>query len=707
MNIPMQKTSYKSESRPLSLGIDIGGTFSDLVIYDSSTRVLYPHKELTTYDDPARGVLEGIDKLLSKHDISASRIGRVVHATTLFTNALLERRGAKTGLLTTKGFRDVLEIGRERRYELYDLNIRRPDPLVPRDLRREVKERITAEGRIHTPLDLAELHSEVLFLVNTGVTSIAICFLHSYKNPQHEMAAAAAIRSSFPGIDITCSHEVAPVVREYERVSTTVANAYIKPLAADYLDVLTAGLQSRGVKAGMLMMVSNGGLSSIEDVKIRPIKLLESGPAAGVISAAASGAQEGKPSLLAFDMGGTTAKLCVVNNGEPAVAHMFEAARQKRFMKGSGIPILTPSIELIEIGAGGGSIAKKGAMGLLKVGPESAGSTPGPASYGLGGTDPTVTDANFTLGYLDQENFAGGTMRIDCAGAKAAISELAKQCNLDVTRAAWGIFDLVNETMASAASVHVAESGRDPRQFVLVATGGGGPLHAYFIARKLGVKQIVCPAGSGVASAIGLLRAPAVSEGVRSILKPFTAIDWTELESSFQKIEEEAHQLLSSSVPDDLSRAKVRRFCECRFAGQSLEMLVALPPGPYTADSKPLFEQSFVRRYQEKFGRSPLRPDIELVTIRVTVTVEMEAIGSPEMLRSFSKAGESRKGTREVYFPECGGFFETPVFDRFLLKPEQTIEGPAIIQEPMSTIVMGPGAKAEMHSSGNVVVTLN
>lgn len=691
---------------PLHLGIDIGGTFSDIVIYDTVNKEIYAHKELTTYDDPARGVLEGIDKMMAEHQLSGCRVERVTHATTLFTNALLERRGAKTGLITTAGFRDVLEIGRERRYELYDLNIRRPEPLVARDLRLETAERVGVDGQIRTPLDMAQLGETATSLVNAGATSIAICFIHAYRNPIHEKQAAASLHEWYPTLCVTCSHEIAPVIREYERTSTTVANAYIKPLAAEYIDSLTGGLAARRIHAKMLMMTSDGGLTSLEDVKIRPIKLLESGPAAGVISATVSGSHHGDDNLLAFDMGGTTAKLCVVRGAKPSVTHLFEAARQKRFMKGSGLPILTPSIELVEIGAGGGSIAHRSAMGSLKVGPESAGSSPGPAAYGLGGTAPTVTDANFILGYLDPDTFAGGAIHIEMEAAHRAIENLATDCGIGKTRTAWGVFDVINEAMASAASVHVAESGGDPRRFTLAATGGGGPLHAYFVAKKLGIKRVLCPAGSGVASAIGLLQAPAVAESVRAMLQPLKQTDWSELNQQFRELESEARILLAQSVAEAAQQATLTRQCECRFSGQSLELLIDVPLGPYDTDAQGIFERCFLERYREKFGQAPQRSDIELINIRVVLTAPAGNVARPERAVANDAASTQPLGSRNVYFPTEKGYVNTAIYDRFKLRPGQTVEGPAIIQEPMSTVVVGPDAYANLQKSGDIIITL-
>ncbi len=461
-----------------SLGIDIGGTFTDIVVYDHDSGRQWSRKVLTTHEDPARAVAAGIAALLAEGRLGPEHFTRVVHATTLFTNALIERKGAVTGLITTAGFRDTLEIGRERKYELYDLQIAKPEPLVPRSLRLEVAERSRADGGVERRLDTKQLESRARALVRAGVESIAVVFLHAYANPRHEAEAARLIAKIYPRVAVTTSHEVAPEIREYERASTTAANAYIKPLAHRYLALMAKRIDALGIPAPLLLMLSSGGLTHVGEAQRTPVQMLESGPAAGALAGAFFGRDDGGGKLLAFDMGGTTAKLSLVDEGEPLTAYSFEAARQKRFMEGSGLPIRISTIELIEIGAGGGSIAAVDEIGLLKVGPRSAGSQPGPASYGLGGTEPTVTDADFLLGYLNPGYFAGGEVKVDLPAARQAIERLAGTLELDPVKVAWGIHDIVNENMASAARVHIAERGRDPRDYTLLCTGGAGPVHA-------------------------------------------------------------------------------------------------------------------------------------------------------------------------------------------------------------------------------------
>ena len=480
---------------PLSLGIDIGGTFTDLVIHDPRDGRAVIWKESTTPDDPARGAIEGTRRVLEKAGAKPEQVGRVVHATTLFTNALIERKGARTGLLTTAGFRDVLEIGRERKYELYDLFIEMPKPLVARPWRREAKERLAQDGTVEIPLDVDAALAEVADLVKQGVESLAICFLHAYANPAHERAIGAAVAERFQNLSISLSSDIAPEIREYLRASTTVTNAYVRPLAEIYLERLEQALRTEGIPGGLFLMLSNGGLTHVSEAKRAPVQLLESGPAAGALAGAWFGRNAGLERVLAFDMGGTTAKLALVDDGEPLVAYGFEAAREKRFLRGSGLPIQIATVELIEIGAGGGSIARKSDLGTLNVGPESSGAQPGPACYGRGGTEATVTDADLTLGYLNADFFLGGAMKIDRAATDGAFSRLATTLGVEPGRAAFGVHDVVNENMAGAARVAIAERGRIPAEYALLATGGAGPVHAWHVARKLGINRVVCPPG--------------------------------------------------------------------------------------------------------------------------------------------------------------------------------------------------------------------
>ncbi len=689
-----------------SLGIDIGGTFTDIVVYDHDSGVQVNKKLLTTHDDPARAVTTGVAALLASEAIDPARIQRVVHATTLFTNALIERRGAITGLITTEGFRDTLEIGRERKFDLYDLNIRKPEPLVPRERRLEVRERVGADGRVRVKLDPRGVEAQAKRLARAGVTSIAVVFLHAYANPRHEREAARIIGARVKGVAVTTSHEVAAEIREYERASTAAANAYIKPLASRYLEQMARRLRELQIPAPLLLMLSSGGLTHVAEAERAPVQMLESGPAAGAIAAAFFGAEDSGGALLAFDMGGTTAKLSLVEAGEPLTAYSFEAARQRRFVEGSGLPIRISTIELIEIGAGGGSIAHVDEIGLLKVGPRSAGSQPGPAAYGLGGTEPTVTDADFLLGYLSPEYFAGGEVKVDLAAARAAIERLAQQVGLSPIQVAWGIHEVVNENMAGAARVHVAERGRDPRDYALLCTGGAGPVHAYSVARKLGLERVICPRAAGVASALGLLVAPARVDRVATIGLRLDRDRVGDLEAAFAKLEGDARAVMAASGVA-LATTTVRRLADGRFVGQGFDLVVTLPDGPYAddAETRRRLQESFERAYREKFALTPPNVPVEFINIRVTVRAP---IAGAEMRLPLAggTVGEAVKGVRPAYFPEAGGFVETTVYDRERLRPSFELAGPAVVEEEGSTLVVGPAGRVHVSRTGNLVVTL-
>jgi N-methylhydantoinase A len=689
-----------------SLGIDIGGTFTDLVIYDHDSGVQVNRKLLTTHDDPARAVAAGVAALLGVHGLDPAEIARVVHATTLFTNALIERRGAPTGLLTTAGFADTLEIGRERKFDLYDLNIEKPAPLVPRHLRLEVRERVGADGRVRQKLATRDVAARAARLVDAGVTSIAIVFLHAYANPRHEADAARIVAKRFPAVALTTSHEVAAEIREFERASTAVANAYIKPLAHRYLDLMAERLRGLRIPAPLLLMLSSGGLTHVAEAERAPVQMLESGPAAGAIAAAFFGEEDSGGALLAFDMGGTTAKLSLVEGGEPLTAYSFEAARQRRFIEGSGLPIRISTIELIEIGAGGGSIAHVDEIGLLKVGPHSAGSHPGPAAYGLGGAEPTVTDADFLLGYLNADYFAGGEVKVDLDAARAAVDGLAARVSLSPTAVAWGIHEVVNENMASAARVHVAERGRDPRDYALLCTGGAGPVHAYSVARKLGLTRIICPRAAGVASALGLLVAPARVDRVATVGLRLDRDPVGALERAFAKLEDEARAVMADSGVA-LATASVRRLADGRFVGQGFDLVVTLPDGPY-ADDEPTrrrLKDAFESAYRQKFALTPPNVPVEFINARVTVRAP---IAGAEMRLPLAggTVGDAVKGVRPAYFPEAGGWVDTTVYDRERLAPGFEFAGPAVVEEEGSTLVVGPAGSVHVSRAGNLVVTL-
>jgi len=682
---------------PLSLGIDIGGTFTDLVIHDPANGRAVIWKESTTPDDPARGAILGTRKVLAKAGARPEQIGRVVHATTLFTNALIERKGAKTGLLTTAGFRDVLEIGRERKYELYDLFIEMPRPLVPRPWRREAKERLAPDGSIEIALDVDAALAEVAALVKDGVESLAICFLHAYANAAHERAIGAAVAERFQNLSISLSSDVAPEIREYLRASTTVANAYIRPLAEIYLERLEQALRAEGIPGGLFLMLSNGGLTHVSEAKRAPVQLLESGPAAGALAGAWFGRNAGLDRVLAFDMGGTTAKLALVDDGEPLVAYGFEAAREKRFLRGSGLPIQIATVELIEIGAGGGSIARKSELGTLSVGPESSGAQPGPACYGRGGTDATVTDADLTLGYLNADFFLGGAMKIDGAATKTAFGKLAGALGVEPDRAAFGVHDVVNENMAGAARVAIAERGRIPSEYALLATGGAGPVHAWHVARKLGVKRVVCPPGAGAGSTIGMLMAPARVDRVSSFTQPLTGADFSVAGRIFAELEKEALDVLRLTGADIGARS-IGRLADMRYIGQGSEIIVRLPEPLAEAGVRAEFEAA----YKALFARTPPGAAVQFVALRLSVSAPMPGSGG-ELLLPRHASTKAHKGMRPVFFPDQNKTLQTKVWDRYALAPGMTIEGPAVFEEDESTFIVGPGATARLLADGSIL----
>nr|WP_255592284.1 hydantoinase/oxoprolinase family protein [Bordetella sp. BOR01] len=693
-----------------AVGIDIGGTFTDVVALDYKAGRLHSLKVLTTHGDPAQGVADGVAQLIQACGIDPARIARVVHATTLFTNALIERSGSTAGLLVTEGFRDVVEIGHERKYDLYDLAIEAAAPLIERCRRREISARMRADGSELAPVDAAQVRREAGLLVKDGAESIAVCLLHSYASDAHERQVGEIIRQAFPGVELTLSCDVAPVVREFERMSTTSANAYIKPLANRYLAALEARLAALGLRAGVLMMLSNGGLSHIAEAKKTPIELLESGPAAGAISAAHYSLRDAQANLLAFDMGGTTAKLCLVEAGRPAIAHGFEAARQKRFAEGSGLPVRITTIDLIEIGAGGGSIAHKDALGLMKVGPQSAGSEPGPACYGRGGTQPTVTDANLLLGYLNPDYFAGGSLQIDVAQSQAVIDEMGRSLGRDATSIAWGMHDIVAENMAGAARVHVAERGRDPRDFVLLCTGGGGPLHSYYVAQKIGVKTIICPPAAGVASAYGLLVANARADRSRTVSARPASDPLESLESAYAELEGQAAASLEP-LSDTFGPVTLARYADGRYAGQGFNLTVRLPAGPYAGpDAQPeqavrqALVAAFESGYRDKFGRTPPDVPVELMNLRVTSEAPPRQQLVPEALAG--GAAPPVKARRKVYFHEAGGYVETPIYERADLRTGFAQQGPMLVEDASSTLVVGPKGYVEQLATGNLVITI-
>ena len=690
------------------LGVDIGGTFTDLVVVDDATGVARVGKVLTTPKDPALAVEQGIQAVLPEASAAPGAVRAVVHGTTLATNALIERKGAKTALLTTAGFRDALEIRREGRYDMYDLFIDPPAPLVPRHLRREVSERLLADGSVLRPLDEDAARRVIAALAAEGIEALAICLLHAHANPTHERRLAELVQDLAPQIIASCSSEVVPEIREYERASTTTANVYVAPLVARYLTDLERRLSELGVPGQLYVMQSSGGIALPPLARRLPIRLVESGPAAGALAAAQAARERGEPRLLSFDMGGTTAKACVIDGGAPLVGREFEVARADRFKKGSGLPIRVPVIEMIEIGAGGGSIARVDRMGLLKVGPDSAGADPGPACYGLGGRLPTVTDADLLLGYLDAEFFLGGRMRLDREAARRAVEEhAARPLGLDATEAAWGIHRVVNENMAAAARIHGIERGRDLRQYPLFAFGGAGPVHCWQVAKVLKVPRLLLPFGAGAMSAWGLLAAPLAFDFVRTGRQRLDRADWRAINRLFEDMETEGRALLTRAgvAPGDV---RVARVAEMRYVGQGHEVESPVPAGTLSAASLRAITEAFEAAYRALYHRLPQGVPIEALNWRVTVAGPAPASGragrgAPAGARG-GRAQSATKGARRAYFAEAGGFVETPVYDRYALEPGSAFSGPAIVEERESTAVLGPGARCRVDAGLALVV---
>jgi N-methylhydantoinase A len=688
----------------LSLAIDIGGTFTDIVLHSHDDGLVFSHKELTTPQDPTEGTICGIRTLFAREDIAGHRVSRVIHATTLFTNALIERRGARTGLITTAGFRDTLEMRREFKYDLYDLFIEIPDALIPRELRLEVSERVRAGGGVDLPLNEDEVLGAGRALVQQGVESVAVVFLHAYANPAHERRARELLEQNFSQLHISISSEVAPQIREFERTSTTAVNAYIRPMANRYLLSLGDQLAALGIGCPLLMMLSNGGFTHAEEACRFPVQLLESGPAAGAIAAACFSRRSGITDVLAFDMGGTTAKLSVVENNQPLIAYAFEAARERRFVQGSGMPINISTVELIEIGAGGGSIAHLDSLNLLKVGPRSAGSRPGPACYQRGGDQPTVTDANLLMGCLDPETFAGGTMTLSREAAAQSVERLTDALAMQREEIAYGMVAVVNENMASAARVHVAEGGHEITRFALLVTGGGGPLHGCDVARRLGIDRVICPPAAGVASALGLLMAPARIDRVRSIARALSDITSAGLESLFAALELDAAHVMEETLGSG-ARFTFERAADIRFVGQGFEIVTPLPSGPFGDATIAQIRAAFIGAYRRVFAHVPPVDEIELINLRVAATetlVERPVRFDPPGQQDW-KIGADR---REVWDAASGRWRRLKVLARDALLPDQELIGPIVLEDASSTLIIPERAVARLDASGNVIVDL-
>lgn len=688
----------------MKLGIDIGGTFTDLVLLNPHSGELAFAKTLTTYPDPTTGILNGVREILEANAIQASGIDTIVHGTTLVTNAVIERKGAKTALITTAGFEDVLEIGRELRYDIYDIFLDMPKPLVPRNLRFGISERLDAQGGVLKAIDQREVLDLIGRLVEEDVESVAVCLLHAFANPAHEQQVGEWIRAAYPRLFYSLSSEVMPEIREYERCSATVMNAYVMPLMGHYLKALEIALQDLGFAGTIQIMVSSGRLSTLEEARLKPVQLLESGPAGGAKASVFFGRLMEQSHLLAFDMGGTTAKASLINNYEPEITYQFEAARVRRFKKGSGLPVRIPVIDLIEIGAGGGSIARVNTLGLLQVGPDSAASSPGPASYGLGGEDPTVTDADLLLGYLNESYFLGGTMALSREKAVSAIAEkLAHPLGIPVEEAAMGVFRVVNENMANAARVHILEKGLDPRKYAMIAFGGAGPVHAFEVARLLRLPRLIVPLAAGVASALGFLVSPVARESLFSYVEELEGMDWERVNRFLAEKEGESFRFLKQNGLD-ASEILIRRVADMRYSGQGHEISVRIPSGVLGPASVSAIEAGFDAEYTLRYQRTSSGLPRETVTWRTVASgPEPHFVPRPA---ARAESGPSKKGERGVFFPGEQGQRVVPVFDRYLLPPGTSLSGPAIIEEKESTTVAGPGSQIHVDAFGNLIIDL-
>jgi N-methylhydantoinase A len=649
-------------------------------------------------------VLEGWQALLEQVRADSQQVETIIHGTTLITNALIERKGATTALICTRGFRDILEMRREMRYDIYDLLIVLPEPLVPRPLRLEVTERVNWQGEVITPLAPNELETLKPSL-QENIRAIAVCLMNAFAHPHHERRVGEWLRANFPQMAISLSSDVSPEMREYERLSTTVCNAYVQPLTERYLAQLTADLQTAGFRHQLYLMLSSGGITTTDTGARFPIRLVESGPAGGALAAVRYGEIVGERDLVSLDVGGTTAKICLIKDGQPSVSSEFEIARVHRFKQGSGLPVRVPTIELIEIGAGGGSIARVDALGLIKVGPQSAGADPGPACYGFGGASPTVTDAALLLGYLNPDYFLGGRMKLETSAAETAVKRaIAEPMQMTVTDAAHGIFRAVNENMISATRVHIAERGADARQLMLIAFGGAGPIHVHQIARALKMKGYICPVGAGVVSAWGFLTAPKAFDFARTHVARLTQDHLPELDAIFGEMEAEGRAtLVEAGVP--AVEMRFIREADVRHVGQGHEITIPLPyPHLATVSLKDELQPGFYAYYESLYGHAHRHLDVEIVTCRLKATGPRPTVG----LKAIDSVNVNPiKGHRRVFHEELGGFVDTPVYDRYALSAGMRFDGPAIVEERDSTAVIGPHTHVRVDAYANLLITLN
>jgi N-methylhydantoinase A len=687
------------------IGVDIGGTFTDFAIIDESSGKVAIHKQLTTPHEPSLSVLEGCQALLKKEGIGIDQVDAIVHGTTLVTNAVIERKGAVTGALVTKGFKDVFDIASERRYDLFDLRLQFPEALVPRERRAEIAERTRFDGSIEHKLDADAVRREVAQLVEAQkIEAIAVCYLHSFRNPAHEERTAEIIHKEFPQLYVSSSAEVFSYIREFERWTTTTINAYTQPMVDRYLRKLDNSLNKLGFRGQLYIMSSNGGTIVPDLARRFPVRMLESGPAAGALMSAFLGKQLNISNVLSFDMGGTTAKGCLVRDKQPLKKYSLEVARIHEFKAGSGLPVRIPVIDMIEIGSGGGSISELDARGMIRVGPRSAGADPGPSCYGRGGKSPTLTDADLVLGYLDPSFFLGGKMKLDKPKAEAAIGAIGSSLKLDAARAAWGVYEVVNEDVARAFRIHATEQGFDYRSCTMVAFGGAGPLHALRIARKLKIPRVVFPVGAGVMSAFGLLASPLSFEIVKSDIIRVDKLNATTFAEHFGRlIDQTTVHLKQAGVRD--ADIHVTHRLDVRYYGQGYELEVTLPnknPKDVFGDLPKLFAEA----YERVFGMSYLEQPLEIVNWKIEARGPIPHLRNDQQSRNENGSGKALKGRRPAFFDRFTEYRDCPVYDRYALRPGDKIAGPAFVEENESTCVIGEGDLVTVDDRLNLVAEL-
>ena len=691
-----------TSSPTIRVGVDIGGTFTDVALEIGERR--FTGKILTTPHAPEEGVLAALRSVTAEAGVTPGEVGVIIHGTTLATNALIERKGARTALLTTEGFRDVVEIRHENRFEQYDVNIDLPPPLVPRRLRLPVRERIDAQGEVLLPLDESSVARAIDALAAQQIEAVAVGLLHSFTNPDHERRVGDAIARRLPQVAVTLSCDVSPEMREYERFSTACANAYLQPLIGRYLAKLDRELLRAGFHCPLLLMTSGGGITTTETAIRFPVRLVESGPAGGAIFAACIAREHGLDQVASFDMGGTTAKICLIDKARPQTARAFEVARIYRFLKGSGLPLRIPVIEMVEIGAGGGSIARVDTLGRIVVGPDSAGSEPGPVCYGRGGGEPTVTDADVVLGRIDPTTFSGGKITLDVAGAKRATAErIAAALNLATEHAALGISEMVDENMANAARVHAIESGKDLRPRTLIAFGGAAPLHAARVAEKLGISRVLVPVNAGVGSAVGLLRAPVAYETVRGRLMRLGSLEPASVNRLIAEMRAEAEAIVRRGAP--AAKLVEQRSAFMRYRGQGHEIAVALPVRDLTAADHSTIRELFEAVYRRLYSRAIPEVEIEILSWVVAVSAPSEGrLGAPARERPSEPKPASR---RPIFDPDTGEFEEVDIYRRPDLAPGARISGPAVIAEDETSTVVSPLFDARIDRFGYIELTRN